>query len=72
MLMELKRLVITVEEAIDTKDEIPQAISFPPVKNEDEVWLWYIYIYVCVCVCVVVVVAAAHSFGAFIVPKKKL
>ena len=66
ILMELKKLVITVEEAIDTKDEIPQAISFPPVKNEDEVWLWYI----CVCVCVVVV--AAHAFRAFIVPKKKL
>ena len=50
ILMELKKLVITVEEAIDTKDEIPQAISFPLVKNEDEVWLWYICVCVCVCV----------------------
>ena len=27
---------IKVEEAIDTKFEIPEDISFPPIKNEDE------------------------------------
>jgi len=57
---------ITVEEAIDTTDEIPQPTSFPPVKNGDEVWLWG----VCVCVCVVVV--TADAFRTFIAPKKKL
>jgi hypothetical protein len=25
------------EETVDTKDEIPEAISFPPIKNEPEV-----------------------------------
>jgi hypothetical protein len=38
---------INVEEAIDIKDEIPEAISFPPIKTENEVRLC-----VCVCVCV--------------------
>jgi len=28
-----------VEEAIDIKDEIPEAISFPSIKNEHEVHL---------------------------------
>ena len=37
-----------VEEAIDIKDEIPEAISFSPIKTEHEVRLWG----VCVCVCV--------------------
>ena len=36
---------IKVEEASDTNNEIPEAISFPPVKNEDEVRLR-----MCVCV----------------------
>jgi hypothetical protein len=35
---------IKVEEAIDIKDEMPEAISFPPIKTEAEVRLW------CVCV----------------------
>jgi hypothetical protein len=30
---------IKVEEAIDIKDEIPEAISFPPIKTEHEVML---------------------------------
>jgi hypothetical protein len=30
---------INVEEAIDIKDEIPEAISFPPIKTENEVRL---------------------------------
>jgi len=44
-----------VEEAIDIKDEIPKAISFPPIKTEHEVRLWG--------VCEVV---AANAFRAFI------
>ena len=28
---------IKVEEAIDTKDEIPEAISFPPLKTEEAI-----------------------------------
>ena len=39
---------IKVEEPIDMKDEIPEAIIFPPIKTEHEVSLWC----VCVCVCV--------------------
>ena len=31
---------IKVEEAIDTNGEIPEAISFPPIKTEPEVKLW--------------------------------
>ena len=46
---------IEVEEAIDIKKEIPEAISFPPIKTEHEVRLWG--------VCEVV---AAHAFRAFI------
>jgi hypothetical protein len=30
---------INVEEAIDIKDEFPEAISFPPIKSENEVRL---------------------------------
>ena len=44
-----------VEEAIDIKNEIPEAISFLPLKTEHEVRLWD--------VCEVV---AAHAFRAFI------
>jgi hypothetical protein len=50
---------IKVEEAIDIKDEIPEAITFPPIKTEAEVRLWG--------VCEVV---AAHAFRPFIAPKK--
>jgi hypothetical protein len=46
-----------VEEAIAIKDEIPEAISFPPIKTEHEVRLWG--------VCEVV---AAHAFRPFITP----
>jgi hypothetical protein len=37
---------IKVEEAIDIKKEIPEAITFPSIKTEQEVRLWR----VCVCV----------------------
>jgi hypothetical protein len=33
---------INVEETIDMKDEIPEAISFPPIKTEQEVRLWVV------------------------------
>jgi hypothetical protein len=46
---------IKVEGAIDIEDEIPEAISFPPIKTEQEVRLWD--------VCEVV---ADHAFRAFI------
>ena len=49
---------INVEEAVDIKDEIPEAITFPPIKTELEVSLWG--------VCEVV---AAHAFKPFISPK---
>ena len=29
-----------VEEAIDIENDIPEAISFPPIKTEHEVRLW--------------------------------
>ena len=45
------------EDTIDIKNEIPEAITFTPVKTEQEVRLW-----VCVCVCVCVVVVAGHAF----------
>ena len=31
---------IKVEEATDTSGEIPEPISFPPIKTEPEVKLW--------------------------------
>ena len=52
---------IKVEEAINIKDEIPEAISFPPIKAEQEVRLWG--------VCEVV---AACAFRPFIARKRKL
>jgi hypothetical protein len=52
---------IKVEEAIDIKDEIPEATSFPPVNTEHEVRLW--------AVCEVV---AAHYFRPFIASTRKL
>ena len=54
---------IKVEEAIDIKDEIPEALTFPPIKTEQEVRLWG------VCVCAVV---TSHAFRPFIAPKRKL
>ena len=50
-----------VEEAIDIKDEIPEAISFPPIKTEHEVRLWG--------VCEVV---ADHAVRTFIDAIRKL
>jgi len=52
---------IKVEEAIDIKDEIPEAISIPPIKTEHEVRLHG--------VCEVV---AAHAFRPFIATRRKL
>ena len=31
---------INVEEDIDIKNEMPEAIKFPPIKTENEVRLW--------------------------------
>jgi hypothetical protein len=49
---------IEVEEAIDIKDEIPEAITCPTITTEHEVRLWG--------VCEVV---AANAFRPFIAPK---
>jgi len=46
------------EDAIDVMDETPEAISFPTIKNEQEVRLWGL--------CEVV---AAHAFRPFIAQK---
>ena len=52
---------IKIEEAIDIKDEIPEPISFPPIKTEYEVRL-----------CGVCEVVAAHVFRPFIATTRKL
>jgi hypothetical protein len=52
---------IKVEEAIDIKDEIPEATTSSPINTEHEVRLWG--------VCEVV---AACAFRPVIAPKKKL
>ena len=52
---------IKVEEAIDIKDEIPEATSFPPIKTEHEVRLR-----------VVCEVVAADAFRPLIAPTRKL
>jgi len=31
---------IKVEEATDIRDEIPEALIFPPIKTEEEVRVW--------------------------------
>ena len=31
---------VKVEDAEDVKDKIPEAITFTPIKTEQEVWLW--------------------------------
>jgi hypothetical protein len=49
---------IKVEEAIDIKNEFPEAIPFPPIKTETEVTLWG--------VCEVV---ADRAFMPFIAPR---
>ena len=46
---------INVEEAIDIKNEMPEAIKFPPIKTENEVRI--------LSVCEVV---AAHAFRPFV------
>jgi hypothetical protein len=33
---------MNVEESIDMKDEIPEALIFPPIKTEQEVRLWVV------------------------------
>ena len=48
---------ITVEDAVDIKNEIPEDITFTPIKTEQEVRLWG--------VCVRVVLAA-RAFRPFI------
>jgi hypothetical protein len=53
---------IKFEEAIDIKDEIPEATPFPPIKTENEVMLSVVF----------EVVVAAHAFRPFIAPKSKL
>ena len=52
---------IKVEEAIDIKAEIPEPISFPLIKTEQEVRLWG--------VCEVV---AAHASMSFVAPKREM
>jgi hypothetical protein len=49
---------IKVEEAVDVKGEIPEAITFPQIKTGHEVRLWG--------VCELL---AAHAFRPFIAPK---
>jgi len=56
-----EKVSIQVEEAIDIKVEIPEAITFPSIKTEHEVRLQG--------VCEVV---EAHDFRPFIAPKRKL
>ena len=51
---------IKVEDAVYIKDEVPEAISFPPIKTEHEVRLQG--------VCEVV---AAHAFRPFIANQKR-
>ena len=51
---------IKFEDAIDIKDEMPEAISFPPIKTEQEVRLWGL--------CEVL---ATHDFRPFITPLNK-
>jgi hypothetical protein len=51
---------IKFEEAIDIKDEIPEAVTFLPIKTEHQVRLWR--------VCELV---APHDFRPVIGPKRK-
>jgi len=57
----IEEVNIKVEEAIGMKDEIPEPISFPPIKTEHEVRL-----------CGVYEVVAAHVFRPFIATRRKL
>jgi len=56
-----EEVFIKVEEAIDIKDEIPEALSFPPNRTEHEVRL-----------CGVCELVAPHAFRPFIAPMRKL
>jgi hypothetical protein len=38
---ETEEVSINIEEAIDIKDEIPEAITFPPIKTEHEHYKYY-------------------------------
>ena len=35
-----EEVIIKFEEDIDIKNEMPEAIKFPPIKTENEVRLW--------------------------------
>ena len=39
----MEEVSIKLEEAIDIKDEIPEAVPFPPIKTELEVRLWGVW-----------------------------
>ena len=51
---------IKVEETIDIKDEMPEAISFPPIKTENEVRLRDVCEFL-----------AAHDFRPLVAPPQK-
>jgi len=53
--------IIKVKDAVDTKDDIPEAITFPPVKTDKEVSFWG------VCVCV----GGSSFFHAIYGPRKE-
>jgi hypothetical protein len=57
---ETEEFNIKVEDPLDIKDEIPQAVSFPEIESEHEVRLQG--------VCEVV---AAHAFKPFFAPKRQ-
>jgi len=61
-----EEVCIKVEDAIDVNDEIPEAVTSPPINTEQEVRLWGVC--VCVCVCVRCEVVAAHAFRPFMAP----
>jgi len=49
-----KEFSIKVVDTVDIKDEIPEAVTFTPVKTEQEVRLW------CVCVGLWQLVLSGH------------
>ena len=57
-----EEVCIKVECDVDISDGIPEAVTPPPIKTEQEVRLWG------VCVCEVV---AGHAFRPFMAPQKK-
>jgi len=56
-----EKVSIKVEEAVDIKDEIPEAITFPSIKTENEVRLQGVR-----------EVVATHAFRPFITLQKIL